>query len=96
MRARLYRGPHDGRVLEVPDNQTSIMLRRPKRRGLLAFGAAILSSEGSYTVIETINDEYRMVYVDDQRFRPSRLPAIHPDGSVYFEWTKKRGTRIER
>lgn len=90
MRARLYRGPHDGRVLEVPDYQRTIMLRRPKsRRAMFSNG-----TDGWFS-IETIDDEYRMVQVIDKHTNLD-VPCYHPDGTVFFEWTKKRGTRIER
>jgi hypothetical protein len=51
-------------------------------------------SDGWLT-IETVDDEYRMVELVSNSGR-MRYPACHPDGSVYFEWTKKRGSRIER
>lgn len=89
MKARLYRGPHDGKVFEVPDHQRDITLMRPKSR-------QVRQSDGTdgWFSIETIADEYRMV----EAYAPSGrwYPSVHPDGSVFFEWTKKRGTRIER
>jgi hypothetical protein len=90
MRARLYRGPHDGRVLQVPDNQTSITLRRPKAGGFLRH---VFDSIGHTTLIDTIDDEYRIVLLG----KPwDHYPATHPDGTVFFEWTQKRGTKIQR
>ena len=88
MRARLYRGPHDGKVLEVPDHQHSIRLMRPKDRH-------VSRSDGSdwWFSIATIDDEYRRVMITNHG---TTTWCYHPDGSTYFEWTQKRGTRIER
>lgn len=93
MKARLYRGPHDGRVMTVPDHQRSITLKRKGRMEVFK-----MPSSDGFMTIPTFDDEYRIVYVaysDDQGRIRSGF-SIHPDGSVFFEWTKKRGTPIER
>ena len=81
--------------MEVPDYQRTIRLKRRKRGQL--FGPR--TGKDGYLVIETIDDEYDIVYVRDvtKKYPAAMpLPSLHPDGSVYFEWTKPRGTKIER
>lgn len=91
MKARLYRGPHDGRVLEIPDVQRSVTL---KRKGRVSIFDKMAVESSPWLTIPTFDDEYTIVLV---RQPDGKLGwSVHPDGSVYFEWTKKRGTRIER
>lgn len=94
MRARLYRGPHNGKVFNVPDHQRSIMLtRRAKPMSFAEFTGNI----GPDTItIPTVADEYRLVMVaKGQDGNTIYYPSTHPDGSVYFEWTQKRGSKIK-
>jgi hypothetical protein len=96
MKARLYRGPHDGRVLEVPNYQRTIKLKRRKQNVNLSRLNPMTSGNPSdgWLTIETVDDEYYMVLT---RMPDGKLGfSVHPDGSVYFEWSKKRGSRIER
>jgi hypothetical protein len=82
--------------MEVPDNQTSITLRRPRGDSFLRH---LFDNMGHTTLIGTFDDEYRMVIHTDPPDRYGEAhPHVsrHPDGSVFFEWTEKRGTRIER
>lgn len=93
MKARLYRGPHDGRVFEVPDDQRTIKLKRKAR-----FSFGLHTSEPGWVTIPTFDDQYEIVYLSWTRYDGSRerVPSMHPDGSVFFEWSEPRGTRIKR
>ena len=92
MRARLYRGPHDGRVFEVHNTQRTIRLKRRARTGTSIFTG--LTGKGNTWELQTVDDEYHVALV---RHPDGSLRfAVHPDGSVYFEWSQPRGTRIKR
>ena len=90
MKVILYRGPHTGKRFEVSDAQTTIRVlrRKPRHMRPADFTAPAL---GTFTV-DCFEDEYRIV---EYSHGGVRYPSRHPDGSVYFEWTQKRGTRIK-
>lgn len=73
MKVRLYRGPADGKIIDIAPTETSWMIRQladPKR-----LYADDLSD------VKTVD----ALYV--------RTKHTHPDGSVYFEWDKPKGTK---
>ena len=81
MKVRFYRGPWDGKVKHVQDHFTEIQVALTKPR---------------LTYLDADNP-----YIDGNMLNYGPLTAIyrktrhtHPDGSVFFEWDKKKGSRI--
>jgi hypothetical protein len=74
MKARLYRGPADGKIYIVPENELYIKYASVPKN--LFFGEY---SQGPIETTPTIKTE---VY--------QRTHHTHPDGSVFFEWSKPR------
>jgi hypothetical protein len=78
MKARFYRGPWDGKTRTVPDDQYLIMVMVDNKKNL--YGKLDFPTYvGDLTVRQHV-------------YRKTR--HTHPDGSVFFEWDKKKGTRI--
>lgn len=90
MKVRLYRGPYNGKVMNVPNGQTTIALSRADRRSLANF----YESMSPQATVEFKNETYsiRMMGVNLNGHYYT-APAMHPDGSVYFEWDKPRSVR---
>lgn len=80
MIARFYRGPWADKKLAVPDDQ--YMIAVPVNNMTNYRSQASFDSLPPYAQIETRTHYYR------------RTNHTHPDGSVFFEWEKKKGSKI--
>lgn len=90
MKVRFYRGPYDGKVRHVDDSALHRgviqVAEKPKLADLYS---------GNYWDQVTVNKhtyEMRMLSIQIGH-TVYKAPAMHPDGSVYYEWTKKRGSK---
>lgn len=85
MKARFYRGPWDGKIKTVPDHsytwKVAIANTKP---GWMDF-----PTDG-YIGPDTIFPTHKMY--NEYIYR--RTNHTHPDGSVFFEWDQKKGSRI--
>jgi hypothetical protein len=77
VKARFYRGPWDGKVKHVQDNQYTILINSVN-------GSNLFKDYNSPVVTAPIT-------VQTHIYR--RTQHTHPDGSVFFEWDKPRGTK---
>jgi len=79
MKVRLYRGPQDGKVLDLDPTETMVVTET------LADELHMYdwNTDGTYPTVapKTVRAHYR------------RTQHTHPDGSVYFEWTMPKGTK---
>jgi hypothetical protein len=81
IKARLYRGPKHGKIYAVADKEHYVVVygNRP--------GTLHLANDSYYPNQYTLAmNTPKYVYV--------RTHHTHPDGSVYFEWDKPKGTKI--
>lgn len=81
MKIRFYRGPLDGKVMHrvLKPGETTIMTARPTNNFFAATAADQPVGTGYALNVET--------YV--------KTHHTHPDGSVFFEWNRPRGTRFK-
>jgi hypothetical protein len=75
MKARLYRGPFNGKVLIVQDSESSIILAKMKP------GARAVWAQDSPVSLTPMPYDNHIYY---------RTKHTHPDGSVFFEWSRPR------
>lgn len=86
MKARFYRGPWDGKVRVVPDNRDRILVATTKTK--------FDYKNDPWEPLVYAEETYSMrMYTITINGRSYTAPAMHPDGSVYFEWDKPRGSR---
>lgn len=89
MKVKLYKGPMHGKTYEVRDDEYEIRLTATPRTRMLF--------ENDLDYIRTADYQthvYRMVKVGggviSSRFKMGSIPAVHPDGSVFFEYVPPR------
>lgn len=79
MKVRFYRGPMDGKVREVKDNEYTIVVAFRKKNAPLYMDPS---------------DNYSLVPVAYGKHLYNRTRHTHPDGSVFFEWDQPKGTKF--
>jgi hypothetical protein len=77
MKIRMYRGPMDGKVQFVPPKTVELMTVKA--------GIPLVWVKEAKGSLEEV--------IPMQTYRYVKTKATHPDGSVYFEWDKPKGTR---
>ena len=81
MKVRFYRGPMDGKVREARDDMSVIQVQyTPKAKEKYRYW----NPADNYAPVE--------VWAQSTLYRRTRF--VHPDGSVFFEWDKPKGTKI--
>lgn len=81
MKVRLYRGPQDGKVYDIDPTQNVIVV------------SAVADPSNLYQYGVDAGDTYPMVGLNTVQCFYKRTKHTHPDGSVFFEWDKPRGTK---
>ena len=78
MKARFYRGPWDGKVRAIADDQYLIVVAVDNRKNI-PYDWTPPSYVGDLSIRKHI-------------YRKTR--HTHPDGSVFFEWDQPKGSKI--
>lgn len=81
MKVRFYRGPWDGKTKEVADHEHVVLVSTMNQKFLFE---ELFDSSNPTAVAPTY-----------KTYRYRRTNYMHPDGSVFFEWDKPRGTKIK-
>lgn len=96
MKVRFYRGPYDGKKLEVNPalvERGVIKVHYTKRRNAAQMQAIPNATIMDLHMTNETSYSIRMmgVTIGGTNYR---APAMHPDGSLIFEWDEKRGKRV--
>jgi hypothetical protein len=81
MRARLYRGPFNGKVMEWDG-----------RRELYVSGSKRMSRKQRYErFMKAATAEDGLIYSTHTSEMYVRTGYVHPDGSIFYEWSRPKG-----
>lgn len=84
MKARFYRGPWDGKVKSLAPDTYNLRVSIPNTKpAWLGVGVDVYLDPDVLPIHKMYN-----VYI----YRRTR--HTHPDGSVFFEWDKPKGSKI--
>lgn len=89
MKIRLYRGPHDGKVIEGYFGNSTIIdgPKKMTRKQRYEFERDAINSHYWRDNTMTMAPQYPQV-----RAEYVRTHFQHPDGSIFYEWTGKSKT----
>ena len=79
MKVRFYRGPMDGKVREVRDS--------PSMQAIETVYRGSPNTHSVFISATTLQEATKKALY-------YRTQHTHPDGSVYFEWSKPKGTKL--
>lgn len=80
----------NGKVMQVPSDMTTIRVAHRDSSNYLSDIEARMEIDLSPVNYETYSMRLMSSNIGNRQYI---APAIHPDGSVYFEWDKPRGSR---
>lgn len=79
MKVRFYRGPWDGKTRQVADHESMVLVSVVEKKALFE---ELFNSKDPLAVMPSY-----------KTYRYRRTNHTHPDGSVFFEWDKPRGSK---
>lgn len=91
MKCRLYRGPFNGKIIDVDPHRVywGVEIAKPVKFNAHDFANQSLADPNASITIERVRYVMKRMSVTIDGTHYS-APAMHPDGSVYLEYDKPR------